>query len=76
MLWITTQDGNCLINPKEITVNGNKIEAVMSSVSLSVWGKELGSYESNERAQEILNKIFMKIEVSNGLNVTYKMPKQ
>lgn len=43
---------------------------------LSIWSKDLGSYESNERAKEILNEIFMKIEVSNGLAVTFKMPKQ
>lgn len=48
----------------------------MSSTSLSVWSKDLGSYESTERAKEILNEIFTKIEVSNGLAVTYKALKQ
>ena len=40
------------------------------------WSKILGKYESNERALEILDEIFTKIEESNGFSVTYTMPKK
>ncbi|WP_226036850.1 hypothetical protein [Aquibacillus saliphilus] len=76
MLWIATQDDKSLINAKEITVDGKKIEGVMGSVSMAHWSKNLGKYESNERAIEILNEIFVKIEESNGFSVTYTMPEK
>jgi len=76
MLWIATQDDKSLINAKEITVDGKKIEGVIGSAAMDHWNKILGKYESNERALEILNEIFTKIEESNGFSVTYTMPKK
>ena len=76
MLWIATQDDKSLINAKEITVDGKKIEGVIDSAAMNHWSKILGKYESNERAIEILNEIFTKIEESNGFSVTYTMPKK
>ncbi|MFJ7826611.1 hypothetical protein [Psychrobacillus sp. NPDC096623] len=76
MLWIATQDDKSLINAKEITVDGKKIEGVIGSATMDHWSKNLGKYESNERALEILNEIYMKIEESNGFSVTYTMPKK
>lgn len=75
MLWIVTQDKKSLVNVKEVTVNGKKIEGVIGSASLDEWSKVLGKYESNERALEILNEIFMKIEESSG-TVTFTMPQK
>ncbi|PZX02456.1 hypothetical protein C7437_11148 [Psychrobacillus insolitus] len=76
MLWIATQDDKSLINAKEITVDGKKIEGVIGSATMDHWSKILGKYESNERALEILDEIFTKIEESNGFSVTYTMPKK
>ncbi|PWA12650.1 hypothetical protein DCC39_04890 [Pueribacillus theae] len=76
MLWIVTQDKQSLINVKEVTVNGKKIEGVIGSASLDHWGKILGKYESNERALEILNEIFTKIEETSGISVTFTMPNE
>ena len=76
MLWIATQDDKSLINAKEITVDGKKIEGVIGKAAVVNQNKILGKYESNERALEILNEIFTKIEESNGFSVTYTMPKK
>ncbi|GKU83988.1 hypothetical protein [Niallia sp. NCCP-28] len=76
MLWIATQDDKSLINAKEITVDGKKIEGIISSAAMDRWSKVLGKYESNERALEILNEIFTRIEESSGFSVTYTMPKK
>ena len=76
VLWIATQDKQSLVNIKEATVNGKKIEGVIGSASLDHWGKVLGKYESNERALEILNEIFMKIDESNAVSVTFTMPEK
>jgi len=76
MLWIVTQDKKSLVNVKEVSVNGKKIEGVIGSASLDEWSKVLGKYESNERALEILNEIFMKIEESSGISVTFTMPQK
>ncbi|MDW0118558.1 hypothetical protein QTL97_16645 [Sporosarcina thermotolerans] len=76
MLWIATQDDKSLINAKEITVDGKKIEGVIEGGAMHHWSKILGKYESNERSLEILNEIFTKIEESNGFSMTYTMPKK
>ena len=76
MLWIATQDNKSLMNVKEVTVDGKKIDGVISSTSLDHWSKVLGKYESNERALEILEEIFKKIEENRGSTVTYAMPKR
>jgi len=76
MLWIATQDDKSLLNVKEVTVDGKKIEGVIGSSSMDHWSKILGKYESNERALEILAEIFTKIEENSGVFVTYTMPKE
>lgn len=74
MLWILTQDKKRLINTIEVTVNGKKIEGVIGSGLLD--SNVLGKYESNDRALEILNEIFIKIEGNNGFSVTFTMPEK
>lgn len=76
MLWIATQEEKSLVNAKEITVNGKKIEGIISSAALDQWSKVLGKYDSNERALEILKEIFVTIEESSGYTMTYRMPKK
>ncbi|MBO0603475.1 hypothetical protein I2483_17560 [Sporosarcina sp. E16_3] len=76
MLWISTQDKQSLINVKEVTVKGKKIKGFVSGSTLDEWSKDLGKYESNERALEVLNEIFMKIEENNGVSTTFVMPKE
>jgi len=76
MLWIATQDNKSLMNVKEVTVDGKKIQGVISSTSLDHWSKVMGKYESNERALEILDEIFTQIKESSGISVTYSMPKK
>jgi len=71
MLWIISQDKQILINVKEVTVEGKKIVGISNE-----WGKALGKYESNERALEILNEIFTKIQENSDISVTYTMPKK
>jgi len=75
MIWIATQDDKSLVNVKEITVNGKKIEGVLGSATMDYWSKNLGKYESTERAIEVLKDIFTKLEESQSISVTYKMPK-
>ncbi|MCY7749222.1 hypothetical protein [Bacillus inaquosorum] len=74
MLWLITQNKQSLVNVKEVTVNGKSLEGIMGSASLDQWSKTLGKYESNERALEILNEIYMKIEESKGISVVFSMP--
>ena len=78
MLWITTQDKQSLISAKEVTVKGKNIVGVIGigRVTLDQWSKDLGKYESNERALEVLNEISTKIEESSGISVTFTMPKK
>ena len=76
MLWISTQDKQSLINVKEVTVKGKKIKGFVSGSTLDEWSKDLGKYESNERALEVLNEIFMKIEENNSVSTTFVMPKE
>ena len=42
MLWIATQDNKSLMNVKEVTVDGKKIQGVISSTSLDHWSKVMG----------------------------------
>lgn len=74
MLWIATQDKQSLVNVKEVTVNGKKIEGFIGNGLLD--SKVLGKYESNERALEILNQIFEEIEGNRGIAVTFTMPQK
>ncbi|MFC4619327.1 hypothetical protein ACFO4N_11445 [Camelliibacillus cellulosilyticus] len=74
MLWIATQDKQSLVNVKEVTVNGKKIEGFIGNGLLD--SKVLGKYESNERALEILNQMFEEIEGNRGITVTFTMPQK
>ncbi|MBY8911988.1 hypothetical protein KY305_04340 [Bacillus sp. YC2] len=76
MLWLFTQNKQSLVNVKEVTVKGKSIEGIIGSASLDQWSKTLGKYKSDERALEILNEIFMKIEESNGSFVIFRMPQK
>ena len=73
MLWISTQDNLSLINVKEVTVNGKKIKG---RSTLDEWSTDLGKYDSNERALEVLSEIFKKIEEKDGVSATFAMPKK
>lgn len=78
MLWILTQDKKSLVNVREVkcTDNGKNIVGRLDKMSLGEWGEFLGIYESNERAVEIINEIFKKIDESNDFSVTYTMPEK
>jgi len=73
MLWILTQDKSILFNVKQVAVNGKTIQGIASSDGLE-WNERLGKYDSKERAMEILQEIFMKIEENEGHRVTFTMP--
>lgn len=74
MLWIITQDKKQLIKAIEVSIDGKKIEGVFSSGLLD--SNILGKYESKERAVEVLNEIFTKMEESTSFSVTFTMPEQ
>ncbi|WP_110929585.1 hypothetical protein [Bacillus massiliglaciei] len=76
MIWIITQDKQSLMHVREVTVNGKKIEGSIGSGAVDEWGKVLGKYDSNDRALEVLNEIFLKIEASSHTNVTFTMPQK
>lgn len=76
MLWVVTQDKNSLINVREITVEGKKIEGIAHATFMDQWSKVLGKYESKERALEILNKVFTKLEGNSSATVTFVMPRE
>lgn len=61
---------------KDVTVKGKNITGFIENSFLDQWNKILGKYESNERALEILNEIFTKMEDSSGAFVTYTMPEK
>ncbi len=74
MLWIVTQDKQRLIKAIEITVSGKKVEGVIGSGLLDSY--VLGKYASNDRALEVLNEIFMKIEENTNISITFTMPQE
>ncbi|SFL61222.1 hypothetical protein SAMN04487943_102450 [Gracilibacillus orientalis] len=76
MLWIRTQNKQSLMHVKDVTVKGKNITGFIENSFLDQWNKILGKYESNERALEILNEIFTKMEDSSGAFVTYTMPEK
>lgn len=76
MVWIFTQDKQRLINVNEVTVRGKKIISVFRSSTLDET-IDLGKYESNERALEILNEIFLEIkECSDAVSIKFAMPEK
>lgn len=76
MLWIVSQDRKSVINPREVTADGKKVKGIVGTKVRYDWSKNLGKYESEERALEVLNEIFMKIEESTGASVTFAMPEE
>lgn len=76
MLWILTQNKKNLMNVKDVSVKGKHIVGFVENSFLDQWNKNMGTYESNERALEILKEIFIKIEENNGVSVTYAMPQR
>ncbi|ERN51137.1 hypothetical protein A33I_20915, partial [Alkalihalophilus marmarensis DSM 21297] len=38
------------------------------------WSKVLGKYDTNDRAKEIINEIYSKIEQGNSSIITFSMP--
>lgn len=76
MLWIITQNKKVLVNVKEVTVRGKVIEGVVSRSFFVYWSKVLGEYESTERAMEIVDEIFTKINQGNKTAITFSMPEK
>ncbi|WP_369802877.1 hypothetical protein [Sporosarcina sp. P20a] len=76
MLWILTQNKQSLMNVRDVSVKGKHIVGFIESSLLDQWNKSMGKYESNERAIEILEEIFSRIEESAGASVTYTMPQR
>lgn len=76
MLWLLSQNKQSLMNVKDVTVKGKSIVGLVENSFLDQWNKTLGKYESNERALEIINEIFTKMEKSSAAHVTYIMPEK
>ncbi|ARF12986.1 hypothetical protein [Sporosarcina ureae] len=76
MLWILTQNKQSLMNVRDVSVKGKHIVGFIESSLLDQWNKSMGKYESNERAIEILEEIYSRIEESAGASVTYTMPQR
>ncbi len=74
MLWILTQNKESLMNVRDVSVKGKHIVGFIENSLLDQWNKNMGTYESKERALEILKEIFIKIEANNGASLTYTMP--
>lgn len=74
MVWILTQNRHSFINVKDISVKGRSIVGFIENNFMDQWTKIIGKYESDGRALEVLNEIFIKVESSNGFNVTFTMP--
>lgn len=47
----------------------------MISAAMDYWSKALGKHETSERAIEVLKDIFIKLEESQSISVTFTMPK-
>ncbi|MHA6260043.1 hypothetical protein ACXYMX_09010 [Sporosarcina sp. CAU 1771] len=74
MLWVLTQDKQSMMNVRDVSVKGKYIVGFIESSLMDQWNKTMGKYDSNERALEILKEIFMKMEESTGVTMTYTMP--
>lgn len=74
MVWIMTQYKNSLIHVKEVTVEGRCIVGIVNRGIFTEWSKTLGTYDSSDRAIEILGEIQVAIEKSNGNNPMFAMP--
>lgn len=76
MLWILTQNKQSLMNVRDVSVKGKHLVGFVENDLLDQWNKTVGKYDSTERAIEILNEIFTKIEESNGTAITFTMPQK
>lgn len=76
MLWVLAQNKKNLMNVRDVSVKGKHIVGFIESSLLDQWNKNIGTYESNERAIEVLEEIFSRIEESTGAAVTYTMPQR
>lgn len=76
MLWILAQNKQSLMNVRDVSVKGKHLVGFVESSLLDQWNKTIGKYESTERAVEVLNEIFAKIEESNGTTITFTMPQK
>ncbi len=74
MLWILAQDSECIVNVKEVSLEGKKIHGVIGSASLDDWSKVIGEYSTKERALEVLEDIFARIRTGQASFITYAMP--
>jgi len=75
MLWILTQDDKSIINVKEVSIDGKKIEGIIGSASLDHWSKVIGKYDTKERTNEVLQDMFTKLAEHENNVITYEMPK-
>ncbi|MDV2582414.1 hypothetical protein [Alkalibacillus haloalkaliphilus] len=73
MLWVKSQNNKSLLNVKKVTVKGKYIEGVVGRSFFTEWSKQLGKYESHERALEILQDIQSHIESNYSI---FTMPEK
>lgn len=76
MLWVLAQNKKSLMNVRDVSVKGKHIVGFIENSLLDQWNKNIGTYESNERAIEVLEEIFSRIEECTGAAVTYSMPQR
>ncbi|MDQ0481832.1 hypothetical protein [Guptibacillus hwajinpoensis] len=74
MVWIMTQDKKSLLNVKEISIRGKSIEGVVERRFFIEWKKTLATYETQERAMEVLEEIHKKIYEANDIITIFHMP--
>ena len=77
-LWIRSQDREILAKAEHLDVYNASVEDEELFV-IEECGTDLGSYNTKERALEVLDEIdkYMSNAVNNGLNVAhYEMPKE
>ncbi len=76
MVWIRTQDQRNLLHVDQIVLRGKKIQGVIQRHPMKEWSETVGKYDSNERAEEVLDKIYRKIEASTRPVVSFSMPEK
>ncbi|CAM3869369.1 hypothetical protein [Alkalicoccus chagannorensis] len=76
MVWIRTQNGESLMQVREVTVKGRHLEGVIRRGFVGEWSKFIGKYESKDRALAVLQELYTTLEQQNGSGVTFTMPKE
>ncbi|MEK3856322.1 hypothetical protein [Cytobacillus sp. FSL H8-0458] len=74
MLWVKTQNKRSLVNVKEIAVKANAVEGIISRSFFVYWSRVLGEYDSNERALEVVEQIYKKLEHGGNGFAVFFMP--